>query len=203
MKTKIVEASFIIAFILSVISVLSFGKTCDSIRPQVLRLHVLANSNSTEDQQLKLKVRDAVLTEGEKTIGKITSKAQAQEKIRECLPSLQKAAEEEIKKNGSNYSVKIEIGKSYFPTKTYENITMPAGVYDAVRVLIGSAEGKNWWCVMFPNLCLPAAQGSAKAEDVFSTDEIKLLKSKPKYEIRFWIIEKYENIKQRLLEKGS
>lgn len=198
MKTKIIETAFIVAFIISVISVLSFGKTCDDIRPQVLRLHVLANSNSEEDQALKLKVRDAVLSEGEKTLGTSYSKSDAQEKISECLPLLEKAAQDEIKRNGYNYSVSVEIGKSYFPTKTYGSVTLPAGQYDAVRVLIGSAKGRNWWCVMFPNLCLPAAQTEPKLEDVLSEDEIKLVKSKPKYEIRFWIVEKYEQIKEKL-----
>lgn len=198
MKKNLIELAFTLAFILSVISVLSFGKTCDNIRPQVLRLHVLANSDSKEDQALKLKVRDAVLNEGEKTLGSSLSKSDAQEKIKKCLPNLEKAAQDEIKRNGYSYSVSVEIGESFFPTKTYGDVTLPAGKYDAVRVLIGSAKGHNWWCVMFPNLCLPAAQTEPKMEDVLSKDEIKLVKSKPKYEIRFWIVEKYEQIKEKL-----
>lgn len=198
MKKNLIELAFTLAFILSVISVLSFGKTCDNIRPQVLRLHVLANSDSKEDQALKLKVRDAVLNEGEKTLGKSLTKSGAQKELEKCLPSLKKAAQDEIKRNGYSYNVSVEIGKSFFPTKSYGNITLPAGKYDAVRILIGSAKGQNWWCVMFPNLCLPAAQKEPKIEEVLSEDEIKLVKSKPKYEIRFWIVEKYEQIKEKL-----
>lgn len=114
------------------------------------------------------------------------------------LDKIEEAAQATVFENGFDYSVKVEVGKSRFPTKTYEQFTLPAGVYDAVRVIIGSGNGKNWWCVMFPSLCLPAAKKDNEVQDVFSKEALKVITANPKYEIRFWVVEKIEQVKEHI-----
>jgi len=199
MKYRLIEAAAFVAFIIAVIlSTADFESDCKSIRQEVLRLHVIANSDSYEDQLLKLKVRDRVLESGKSVFGGSLTKNEAESTIEANLSLLQDAAEEEIRKNGCDYPVRVEIGKSRFPTKSYGNVTLPAGEYDAVRVIIGEGGGKNWWCVMFPPLCLPAAKGDVKLDDVMNSDELELVESNPKYEVRFWIIEKLEQLKEKI-----
>ncbi len=199
MKKNQIELSFIFAFLLAVIiSFCGFESECKTISDKVLRLHVLAASDTREDQQLKLKVRDSVLHCSEDILSGETEKGTAERKIARNLDKLRAAAEEEIQKNGYSYPVTVELGKTDFPTRTYDNVTLPAGQYNAVRVIIGSGEGKNWWCVMFPPLCLPAAKKQTDLSDVLNPDELALTQSDPKYEVRFWIVEKIEKLKEKI-----
>ena len=119
----------------------------------VFRLHVIANSDSDEDQSLKLKVRDALLNYMNDICSNCSTKSEAISLANEHKDDFQQIAEKTISENGYNYSVKINIDNFYFPTKNYGDISLPAGFYDALRVEIGEAKGKNWWCVMFPSLC--------------------------------------------------
>lgn len=119
----------------------------------VFRLHVLANSDSEEDQALKLKVRDSILNYMNNICSNCSTKAEAISLANTHKDEFQQIAENTIKANGYNYPVKININNFYFPTKNYGDITLPAGFYDAMRIEIGDAKGKNWWCVMFPSLC--------------------------------------------------
>ena len=119
----------------------------------VFRLHVIANSDSDEDQSLKLKVRDNLLEYMNTICSNCSTKQEAISIANEHKDDFQKIAEKTIIENGFSYSVKININNFYFPTKNYGDISLPAGFYDALRVEIGDAKGKNWWCVMFPSLC--------------------------------------------------
>ena len=119
----------------------------------VFRLHVIANSDSNEDQTLKLKVRDALLDYMNEMCINCSTKEEAMEIANNHKGDFQRIAEKVISDNGYNYSVKIDINNFYFPTKNYGDISLPAGNYDALRVEIGEAKGQNWWCVMFPSLC--------------------------------------------------
>ena len=119
----------------------------------VFRLHVIANSDTSEDQSLKLKVRDALLEFMNNICANCSTKEQAISIAQKHQSEFQKIAEQTIADNGYNYSVKINIDNFYFPTKNYGDISLPAGLYDALRVEIGEAKGQNWWCVMFPSLC--------------------------------------------------
>ena len=119
----------------------------------VFRLHVLANSDSEEDQALKLKVRDSLLNYMNNICSNCSTKSEAISLVNEHKQEFQQIAENTIFENGYNYPVEINIGNFYFPTKNYGDISLPAGSYDALRVEIGKANGKNWWCVMFPSLC--------------------------------------------------
>ena len=125
----------------------------EDISQSVFRLHVLANSNSEEDQNLKLKVRDALLDYMNELCLNCSTKEEAINIANEHKYEFQEIAERTIKENGYDYSVKININNFYFPTKNYGDISLPAGYYDALRVEIGEAKGQNWWCVMFPSLC--------------------------------------------------
>lgn len=125
----------------------------NNLSDAVFRLHVLANSDSAEDQALKLKVRDSLLNYMNNICSNCTTKEEAISLANENKKNFQQIAEQTISENGYNYPVKINIDNFYFPTKNYGDITLPAGFYDALRVEIGEAKGKNWWCVMFPSLC--------------------------------------------------
>lgn len=195
-KFKLFEISLLIGFVLAIVfSISGFAETCKEIRGDVLRLHVLANSDSEEDQRLKLKVRDAILSAGKNIFDGSVTKENAEYKIEEEKEALLEAAKKVIKENGFDYDVEITVTEEFFTTRTYENVTLPAGKYKAVRVLIGESVGQNWWCVMFPPLCIPAAQPDINL--FFTEDEVKLIESDPKYEMRFKIVEIYESLKNR------
>ena len=195
-KFRIFQLSLLTGFLFTIIfSISGFAKTCDEIRSDVLRLHVLANSDSEEDQQLKLKVRDALLESGKNIFDGSVTKENAEEKIENEKEKLIEVAEKVIHENGFDYDVEITVTDEFFTTRTYENVTLPAGKYKAVRVLIGESTGKNWWCVMFPPLCIPASQPDINL--FFNEDEVKLVESDPRYEPRFKIIEIYESLKNR------
>ena len=125
----------------------------NNLSDAVFRLHVLANSDSDEDQNLKLKVRDSLLNYMNNICSNCSTKEEAISLVKEHKQEFQQIAENTILENGYKYPVKINIGNFYFPTKNYGDISLPAGSYDALRVEIGKAKGKNWWCVMFPSLC--------------------------------------------------
>lgn len=203
MKLKLMEVAAVLSLFICVISCLSFEKECDTVRGKIMRLHVIANSDSTYDQTLKLKVRDRILSESESIFKKAGSLEEAEININEGLPKLRECAQKEIAKQGYNYTVSVKAEPSYFPTRTYENVTLPAGYYKSLKVIIGEGKGKNWWCVLFPPMCLPAAE---KEEDVLSNvldeKEKQLVFSKPKYEIRFWIVEKFQEFKISHKRKG-
>lgn len=182
-----------LAFAITV-SAVKFESTCEDVRKSVLRLHVIANSDSDTDQQLKLKVRDALLDTGAKLFSGDTTASGARKTAEDEIESLEAVAKSVLEENGCNDSVKIEIGESYFPTRTYESVTLPAGKYEAVRVIIGEGKGHNWWCVMFPPMCLPAAQSDVEIDDVLSQDGMKLVSSNPKYEVRFKIVEWWQSV---------
>lgn len=183
------------------LSVCSFAKTSEDIRCDVLRLHVIANSDSCADQNLKLRLRDFILQEGKDIFDGSVNVENAVEKIEPRLTELEKSAKEFIRSTGYDYNVKITLSKEYFTTRTYESVTLPAGKYLALRVVIGSGQGHNWWCVMFPPMCVPAANEKDEIENIFTDKEIKLVESKPKYEPRFKIIEVYEQIKEVISER--
>ena len=162
MKVKIIGAlclSFLVLF--AVTSVLPVNGEAE-IYDDMIRLHVLANSDSEEDQALKLKVRDAVLEEAEKICA--SNSEEAYVKTKKALEILERAAETKIKEEGYDYPVSVVLGEEKYPEREYDGFTLPEGTYTSLRVLIGEAEGKNWWCVLYPPLCTASAE---KREDVF------------------------------------
>lgn len=122
--------------------------------PTPFRLHVIANSDSEADQQVKLQVRDAVLDATKDAILQCTNAQEAREYIEEDLEIIEKTANETLAENGFDYSAAAQVGTFHFPEKTYQDVTYPEGDYQALEVTLGDGDGHNWWCVMFPPLCL-------------------------------------------------
>lgn len=191
-----IEASILIAIIICcALNITAFSEQCDSIRDKMLRMHVIANSDSEADQALKLKVRDAVLAEGKEIFDGSVTADEAEEKILPHIENLRQTALSVIKDEGYNYDVQITVQKEYFATRTYENsVTLPAGYYTAVKVIIGEGAGQNWWCVMFPPMCLPAADAECEISDVLTDAESDVVTNGEKYEFKFKIVELFQEL---------
>ncbi len=179
------------------LGITNFAAKADNISNEVLRLHILANSDSESDQALKLKVRDRILEEGHKAFLGADNARQAEEQILENSDALLAIAREVVAEEGCDYDVTLKITDASFPTRTYDDITLPAGEYRAVQVVIGEGEGKNWWCVMFPALCLPGASDTS-LDAVLTDDEIELVESDPELDIRFKVLDVFENFRAKL-----
>lgn len=137
----------------------------------LIRLHVIANSDSPEDQALKLKVRDGLLERYTEVFKAVNCAADAKDAIRENAVEIRRLAKKIIKDNGYDYDVEVELGTYSFPTKMYGKNVYPAGDYEALRIIIGSGQGANWWCVMFPPLCfVDVSSGVAKEQDVHNEE---------------------------------
>ena len=151
---KRISIILILFIIYTCICAFSYANTVSSdIANSVLRLHILANSDSEEDQNLKLKVRDNVLSYMKQVSSNLSSKDEAIATLNEHLNEFKNIALTTIQDEGYDYDVNLSIGEFDFPTKNYGDISLPAGLYDALRIEIGEAKGHNWWCVMFPTLC--------------------------------------------------
>ena len=177
--------------ILTILPIHSEGQIYDS----VLRLHVLANSDSEGDQALKLSVRDAILADTAHLFADCKSRDEASAVVNENLPLLQMSAERAISEAGYSYPVRIELGEEEYPTKNYESACFPAGEYLSLRVLIGEGEGQNWWCVLFPPLCVSAASESDGSIEVgLYGDQYAIVTETEdiKYKIRFKLLEAIE-----------
>ena len=180
-------------FIYTLICSISYVNAISTdLQKNVFRLHVIANSDSEEDQNLKLKVRDNVIKYMNTLCSKTTSKEEAIEIANAHLNEFKEIALNTIKENGYNYDVNISIDNVFFPTKTYGDISLPEGYYDALRIKIGKAEGKNWWCVMFPPLCFVDISSGVVPEeskevlqDNLTEEEFALISDKSSDEIQF------------------
>ena len=168
-----------------------FSALCGEIRGEVVRLHVLAHSDSEEDQALKLKVRDAVLMAAEGLLDGVVDQETALAVATEQLPTLQAAAQRCVEENGYAYPVAVELCEMYFTTRTYDTGTLPAGWYNALRVTIGSGEGRNWWCVVFPPICLG---GATSMSDVVGEEAGEVVENAPRYQVRFKLVEWLEEL---------
>lgn len=171
------------------------------IEGKVLRFHVIANSDRAEDQELKMKVRDTLVEALKPMLEDAESLEETKEIVKAALPDIQKIAEDETAASGSGEKVKAELVNTYFPVKSYGDLTFPAGNYDALRVTIGEAEGKNWWCVLFPSLCFVDAVHGVVPEE--SREELKNILTEEEYESLFqWGKSSYQ-IKWQLPEMLS
>ena len=181
-----------------------YAAACRDVRTGVLRLHVTANSDSPEDQEVKLQVRDAALAAGAAAFTGASSSAEAAERLKPALHSLQRAAERVLRKNGCAYGARAALVDEYFSTRSYGDVTLPAGRYAALRITLGSGEGKNWWCVMFPPLCLPAARKQEPDDDAYAVWNgagAAVVQPENGYEIRFRIVEIAEELWHRITKR--
>lgn len=168
---------------------------------QVIRLHVLANSDSEEDQALKLEVRDRVLETTSALLAGETEPQAAAVLLDQHLDDIAQTAAQEISARGHDDRVEVRLEQTWFPTRQYQGISLPAGNYLALRVLIGAAEGHNWWCVVFPNLCLPAVSERALEASTLTPGQISLLQEEEtSYVFRFKALELWQSLKHRLME---
>lgn len=170
------------------LSLCGFEGACDSIRRDVVRLHILANSDTDEDQTLKMAVRDAITAKTAGWLDGVTDEREALAKIQQHLPQLQAVAEATVKESGFAYPVQVSLCDMYFSTRVYGDVTMPAGTYTAVRVEIGEAKGKNWWCVVYPPMCIRSAVKEQTLSDVLGSKEMSVINGEG-YAVRFKIVE--------------
>ena len=164
----------------------------ESLNEELIRLHVVANSDSEEDQMVKLRVRDAVVESLREDMAKITDFELARAYIEENLPKIQQTANDCLEILGYEGNAVATLGEEAFDTRYYDTFTLPAGVYESLRITIGEGEGKNWWCVVFPTLCVPAT--SDGFEDVaagagFPDTLTAALEGDSGYEVRFYLLD--------------
>ncbi len=195
-RLRLVEISVTVALVLGVVlPFIGFGFQCEDIRNNVIRLHILANSDSSEDQAVKLLVRDAVLNCDEKFFSGEINIENVEEIFNANKERIKDIANEVLDVNGFDYKTQVSMTEEYFSTRTYENFTLPAGRYTALKIVLGNGEGHNWWCVMFPPLCLPAASKNAQLDVVFGENGAGIVSNAEKYEMKFKFVEIFERIK--------
>ncbi len=203
-KSKQIFLILFLLFIYSSVCAFSYvNAVSKNIYDSVFRLHVIANSDSTEDQDLKYLVRDNILKYVNSISEKTNSKEEVMNLLNKNLNKIKEIAQNTVYENGYNYNVEVEIGNFAFPTKTYGDITFPAGFYDALRVKIGKAEGKNWWCVVFPPLCfvdvtsgIVPDESKETIKENLSQEEYNLLypENSVNLKFKFKLIETIQNI---------
>lgn len=197
--------TFELALLLALAAALLWGAWSlhrqDDLQQKMIRLHVIANSDSDADQTLKLHVRDAVLRRAEDILKRSADMTEARQRLTDALPDIGDAAAQELAAQGSGYSVSVALEDTEFPLKTYDGFALPAGEYLALRVVIGAGEGHNWWCVVYPPLCTTAAcelEGVA-LEGGMTADDLSLMTGENAgYVLRFRSLELWERLRQWL-----
>ena len=163
-----------------------------TLRNDLIRLHVVADSDSTEDQSIKLKVRDAVIRAVEKDLQTLPSVTEAKQYLQSNLAFLEKTANETLKAAGSKDTASVSLCLEAFPVREYDTFKLPSGVYESLRVTIGSGEGRNWWCVVFPSFCIRAFSEDFESSAVsagFSDSLVHTLSGEKGYEISFFFLD--------------
>lgn len=198
---RMVELALLLGAAVFLLSGIWALNTQRDLADRVVRLHVLANSDSEEDQALKLLVRDAVLERATALLERTESRAEAETLLRESLPELETIGEETVRANGYSYDVAAELEDTSFPTKDYDGFSLPAGEYLALRILIGAGAGQNWWCVVFPPLCTAASADvpeTALAAGL-TEDQVSLMTEEDSgYVLKFKAVEWWEQLKAAL-----
>ena len=190
-KTK--EFLFLTVIVLTIAVLLGIMPTEKdaAIYEDTIRLHILANSDSDEDQQLKYAIRDKLLLKYGEKLSKAGTPVEAENEAAMLLPEIESDVDEWIRAEGYDYSAEVTLGVEWYDTREYESFTMPKGYYTSLRVMIGEADGKNWWCVMYPPLCLDLATEDAPADDAllgYTKEEYALI-SESRYNIKFKLLE--------------
>lgn len=193
----VLSMAIALTVLLTVVSIDSFAKRCAAVRGESLRLHVIANSDDPRDQELKLMVRDVILEQYAPILGAGSDAQNAASLAGFLADDIALSAERALRREGAALPVRAEVTDMYFDTRDYgDGLTLPAGEYTALRVVIGEGEGKNWWCVMYPPLCIPAAvmdEAAAEAEA-----GIRALSETPGFEARFAVVELAQRLKRAM-----
>lgn len=171
-----------------------FTAAAERAQDEVLRLHILAASDREEDQNIKRAVRDRLLKESTLWCSQAEEKEQAEEQLQENLSVIAAIAEDELEKQGCKLPVTVQLCRETFPSRCYAGFVLPAGEYDALRVLIGEGQGQNWWCVLYPSLCLSASLDK-EALQWFAEHDLQPLQTPICFEPRFALLDWIQNRK--------
>ncbi len=212
-KISFLKKIFILSVLLLLFIIISAFSYVNAISTHlsesVFRLHILANSNSVEDQNLKYKVRDRIIDYMNSLTKDCSSKQDVIQVAKQNLTNFENIAKEVITESGYNYNVSVSIDNVSFPTKTYGDISLPAGFYDALQIKIGNSNGQNWWCVMFPPLCFVDISSGIVPEESkqmmkseLSDEEFQIVsKHTPEMNFKFKLIELFTNMANTLTAK--
>ena len=203
MKFKKWELAFIFALVVALFGGTAAAKGQSALADKLVRLHVVANSDSEADQGLKMRVRDAIIECLTPKLAGITDAAEAQGVISDSFAEIRAAAMEEIRGSGYEYDVTVSLRNEDFPTRRYDTFSLPAGEYNALRVEIGDAAGQNWWCVLFPPICTEVAIGTVDIDDSLgglTEGEVRLIHEEDGYVIGFKTMEILAKLKIFLLK---
>ena len=200
-KLKLWEVALFAGVCIALLSGMYLDEEQAALADSVIRLHVLANSDEQADQQLKLLVRDRVLAEAEGLYQPGDDVQAAYARLEEALPRLAEAGQQVVEEQGYDYPVTAELTRSWFPTKHYTNVSLPAGSYTALRIVIGEGSGQNWWCVVFPPLCLGSVSeqvDEAAQAGLFTDEQVSLITGESGgYVVKFKAIELWEGLKNK------
>jgi len=194
---KWIKRSCILLLILSILwcgGVISDKLT---LKENLIRLHIVANSDSQEDQMLKLQLRDAVMEKLQPVMDEIPDAKAAKTYLQAQLPELERYVNNILRQLGSTYTAVVTLGKEAFGLREYDTFSLPSGVYESLRITIGQGQGKNWWCVVFPGLCVPQSTEEVTAGAFFSDRVTGTLEKKEEYRPRFFLLDcigKLENL---------
>lgn len=201
-KLRLWEAALFLAFGLTLTAGVWSSASASALAGQVLRLHVVANSDTQEDQVLKLQVRDAVLEQADLLLEDVTDRGEAEAVLSQQLQALAEAGAAVVAGAGYDYPVSASLEECWFPTRVYDTFSLPAGNYRALRVVIGAGEGQNWWCVVFPPLCLGSVTeevAATAAQAGLSEDQVSLITGRDGgYVLKFKLIEWWDSLIQAL-----
>ena len=196
MKTKI-KISILFGRVCAILlGMTNFTALCEDLRQNVLRLHIVANSNSQKDQDLKLKIRDEILKETGNLFLNTDNLYEAEKTAEDSLEIFEDIANRVIKEEGFDYKATVSLGDQFFETRHYETFSLPAGTYRSLIIKLGKAEGKNWWCVIFPSICVPTS--SSDLRQSVSQNSAQIAEHSGNYIVRFKIVEIYEKIKRAI-----
>lgn len=194
-KRKNIELSVLFGLIFAILlSFARFDAACCDIRENVVRLHIIANSDSKADQELKLKIRDEILKLNGDIFENTENYEDALSVTEKNLPLFEETANKVIRENGFSYTATASIGDTYFETREYDTFTLPAGTYKSLNIKLGKAEGKNWWCVVFPAVCIPAAADKDLSKSV-NSNGVEITSNPQKYVMKFKAVEIFEDLK--------
>ena len=201
-KLHLWESALLMAFAVTLVIGCCASAGQAALAGEVLRLHVVANSDSQEDQAVKLRVRDAVLAQAQPLLEGVEDSGRAEAVLLPHLTELEQTARAVLEEAGMEDDVSVVITDQWFPTRVYDSFSLPSGQYRALKVVIGEGEGQNWWCVVFPPLCMASVTeevSSAAAQSGLSDRQVALITGQDgNYVLKFKVIEWWENLRQKL-----
>ncbi len=193
-RKKLIDISLSFALAAAIcLSLTGFADSCEDMYDNIVRIRIIANSDSEDDQSLKLKVRDGILDYSKDVFSKADSYDEAVLIANENIDLLRQKAQSIIYDNGFDYSVSLRMGEEFFDTREYDGFTLPAGTYETLVFTIGEGNGENWWCVMFPQVCVGTCFG--ELSDTVRNDSAEYAENAPKYVLKFKAVEIFQKIK--------